>query len=152
MKKLLITTLATLMLSSNANALTVTINDIEFDFNDIDYSELYTAISAVKASDSTSVLRELGVTNIQIADWNNKHVIRFTNGSDHTDITTPDNDNKIKSFGWALDKYLADINSIGKQDLMLLVLEHYTTLEAVSQLNSQMMIQLFTNLVSMIGI
>ena len=65
MKHLILGVLTSAMLVSSAQALTININDIEFDFdNTVDFSELYEAIAAVKTSDTTSILNELGVDKL----------------------------------------------------------------------------------------
>ena len=119
MKRILMGLLASTFLAANAHALTITINAVDFDFEDanISFSELYTALEAVENSTATSVLKELGVAKVQVATWEGKELIVFVDKDDNQIDLDPNSTNnwftgnagegKFDVFFRALDSFLA---------------------------------------------
>lgn len=110
MKKIIIALFASTMLTSAANALTLNINDIEFDLDsaNIDYSELYEAIEAVKDSPTTAILKQLGVTNVtsQYNQFVKKHTVHIYKGEEKISLQGEANQSKFDVFYRALDSFL----------------------------------------------
>ena len=109
MKKIMMTLLASTMMMGQAHALTININDIDFTFNDnIDYSELYDAIQAVKDNTETAILKELGVTNIQVVqnEEDGRWAVNIKEGNKDNWLAGAVGESKFDVFYRNLDNYM----------------------------------------------
>ena len=107
MKKLLIALLTSFMMINAAQAVTITINGMTFNFDEeVNYSELYDAITAIKENVETSVLKELGVTNVTVATLYGRSVIRINDQDGYHQTLGEQDESKFDVFYRSLDEYL----------------------------------------------